>query len=161
MCRVSKWRPGVVKLTVPILTTLGARVVTLGRHSCQKLDQITFRQIWVVMMRTFWLSLLTTLTTFWLTSKKLSCWQHICRLLDNLPFCVKKSITNHGSLLTQKLCIAFDNMKSYVWKQRFSHAIKRGMKSDLQSCSWSRETLQGGVFCSPLPSKFGPPLPAP
>ncbi len=43
----------------------------------------------------------------------------------------KKSIMNHGDLLTWKWCIAFDSMKSYVWKRHLSHAVKQGMKSDL------------------------------
>ncbi len=46
------------------------------------------------------------------------------------PHC-NKSITNHSDLLTWKWCIAFDIMKSYVWQQHLSHAVKQGMKSDL------------------------------
>ncbi len=50
--------------------------------------------------------------------------------LSKIMHC-KKSITNHGDLLTWKWCIAFDNTKSYVWKRQLSHAVEQGMKSDL------------------------------
>ena len=42
----------------------------------------------VILVTTFWLSMLTTLTTFWMTTIKLFWWQRFWQLVDNLSFCV-------------------------------------------------------------------------
>ena len=93
--RVSKWRPGGCHFDSfwQLWLSEVAFETSFGCQSCQmnnfvKLYQTIWYQIWVVMVRTFWLSMLTTLTTFWMTTIKLSLRQHIWRLFDNLAFCV-------------------------------------------------------------------------
>ncbi len=64
--KVSNWRPGACENDSAYFN--GARVVTLGRHSCHKV--VIMPSFWVISMRTFWLSILKTLTTFWLKTIK-------------------------------------------------------------------------------------------
>ena len=60
----------------------------------------------------FWLSMLTTLTTFWLTTIKLSCWQHIWTLFDNLLSLWH--LSNYGVVTTQNgLSCEYDNSDNH------------------------------------------------
>ncbi len=65
---------------------------------------------------------------------------------------------NHGNLLAKKCCIAFDNMKSYVFKQHMIYDVKLDMKPDLVrdpesgQIAMIRNGIFQGVIC---PLKYG------
>ena len=76
---------------------------------------LTWYQIRVVKVTTFWLSTVTTLTTFRLTTIKLSPWQRFWQLSDNLAFCVYQGLSQSSEQSMPSFAEWSHNEKAVLW----------------------------------------------